>query len=74
MILKTDLQSNSSRIITSSRHLIENANARLWSLKLSGVHHPVPQQLLGASGTLPTPQLPRIAIWQKVMDAICRRK
>ena len=40
---------------------------------MSGVHHPVPHQLLGASGSRPTPQLPRIFIWHKVMDAICRR-
>ena len=70
----TDLQSNSSRIVTASRHHIENSNARLWSLKLSGVSSLVPQQLLKASGTAPTPQLPIIFIWHKVMDAVYRRK
>ena len=74
MILKTDLQANSSRIITSSRHLIENSNARLWALKMSGVHHPVPHQLLEASGTWPTRQHSRLFIWHSVMDTVCRRK
>ena len=45
----------------------------LWSLKLSGLHHAIPQQLLGASESQPTPELPRIAIWESVIDAVVRR-
>ena len=45
----------------------------LWRLKLSGLHHTIPQQLLGASGSQPTPGLPRIFIWNAVSDAVVRR-
>ena len=72
-IFKTDRQANTSRICTKYRHLIENCNAMLWSLKLSGLHHAIPQQLLGASESQPTPELPRIAIWESVIDAVVRR-
>ena len=72
-IFKTDRQANTSRICTKYRHLIENCNAMLWSLKLSGLHHAIPQQLLGASESQRTPELPRIAIWESVIDAVVRR-
>ena len=72
-ILKTDRQANTSRICTKHRHLIENLNAKLLGLKMSGLHSTIPHQLLRASGTFPTPHMSRMHIWHAVMWAIFRR-
>ena len=45
----------------------------LWAQKLSGLHHTIPQQLLGASRSQPTPELPRIHVWNAVIDTVVRR-
>ena len=73
IIFKTDRQANTSRFCTKIRHVIENSFAVLWAQKLSGLHHTIPQQLMGASGSQPTPQLPRICVWLHVINTVIRR-
>lgn len=73
IIFKTDRQANTSRFCTKTRHLIENSFAVLWAQKLSGLHHTIPQQLMGASRSQPTPQLPRICVWNHVINTVIRR-
>ena len=67
-----DVVANTSRACTSERHIIEQSIARIWDLKLSGNISPIAHQLTEASGTQPTPNLPKIAIWLDVMTEIRR--
>ena len=67
-----DVVANSSKVCTSERHIIENSFAHVNAFKLSGNKYPIAHQLTEASGTLPTPDLPAIAIWLDVI-AIIRR-
>lgn len=69
---RADLVSNASRVCTSVRWIVELAFARCFDHKLSGVKFPIAHQLLEASGTNPTPNLPGIAIWLDVMAVIRR--
>ena len=43
--LQTDLESNSSRIVTSVRGIIEQVNSRSLAWKICGIHHTVPHQV-----------------------------
>ena len=67
-----DVVSNTSKVCTSERHIVEQSFARAHDQKLSGNKYPVAHQLTEASGTQPTPELPAIGIWLDVM-AVLRR-
>ena len=62
-----DVVSNTSKICTSERHIVEQSFSRVWQMKLSGNQCPLPHQLTMASGVQPTPELPVISIWLDVM-------
>ena len=64
--------SNTSRVCTSERRIIEQSFARCFDNKLSGVKFAVAHQLTAASGTQPTPEIPAIGIWADTMAVIRR--
>ena len=68
----TDLNANTSKACTSERHIVENSFSRVFGMKLSGNLYPISHQLTLRSGTLPTPDLPKIAIWLGVIAVIRR--
>ena len=70
---QVDLVSNTSKVCTSERHIVEQSFARVYDMKLSGNKYPVAHQLTEASRTHPTPDLPVIAIWLDVMAVLRRR-
>ena len=67
-----DVVSNTSKVCTSERNIVERSFARNFDQKLSGNKFPVAYQLTEASGVLPTPHRSTIAIWLDVM-AVFRR-
>ena len=67
-----DVISNTSKVCTSERRIVEQSIARSFDQKLSGVKFPISHQLMEASGTQPTPDIPVIGIWLDVM-AVLRR-
>lgn len=67
-----DVISNTSKVCTSERRIVEQSIARSFDQKLSGVKFPISHQLTEASGTQPTPDIPVIGIWLDVM-AVLRR-
>ena len=69
---QVDLVSNTSKVCTSERNIIERSFARNWKMKLSGNQFPVAHQLTVASGVQPTPDLPTISIWLDVMCVLRR--
>ena len=71
--LKIDLVANTARVTTNFRQIVENLNARLFQMKLGGVHHEIPQQYLLPSGSEPTPEQTVIFVWLCVIDCVYRR-
>ena len=67
-----DVISNTSKVCTSERRIVEQSIARSFDQKLAGVKFPISHQLMEASGTQPTPDIPVIGIWLDVM-AVLRR-
>ena len=62
-----DVVANTSRVCTGERNIIERSFARVFDQKLSGNKYPLSHQLTEASGSMPTPDQPKIAIWLDVM-------
>ena len=70
---QVDVVSNTSKVDTAERNIVERSIARVFDMKASGVKYPVAHQLLEASGTQPTPHLPVIDIWLDVIAVLRRR-
>ena len=67
-----DVVANTSKVCTSERGIIERSFRGVFGMKLSGNKFPISHQLTEASGTQPTPDIPKIGIWLDVM-AVFRR-
>ena len=67
-----DVVANTSKVVTAERHIVEQCIVGNFDLKMAGNFSPIAHQLTEASGTPPTPDLPKIAIWLDVMAVIRR--
>ena len=67
-----DVVSNTSKIVTSERGIVERSFVRVKHMKLSGNLFPIAHQLTYASGVQPTPDLPVIHVWLDVMCVLRR--
>ena len=68
-----DVVANTSKVCLSERNIVERSFARVHNAKMSGNMYPLSHQLTEPSGTLPTPDLPKIHIWLDVQAAFRRR-